>query len=330
MSSSSVTRKSLGLFGILGGFLCEAAAALPFVAPEVIWVSADQSFLVHLLGVVLFGGGASALISGGRSFGQWVGPAVLFTLLSLVLPILGLLMVLILTIILISHHAQLPQEEISLVEVAPVRTNREGSLYGPGPISQPLVSLLSSEEDEELRKIVLGQEGMPPEQTRPILHKLQKHPDVRVQLYANGLLNDQLDAIERQLADLKQRTKEHPSDEVSQTAIVEVYLYLFQSRLIASDEILQTAAQALRETELSLAFNPSNTTVLEARFEFQLMLGQFREAAITVEQLRHTAGREQKVARLRARLEYDQAAAQNVFSTPAPPASLENQRRSAL
>ena len=203
MTSSSVTRKSLGLFGILGGFLCEAAAALPFVAPEVIWVSAEQSLLVHLLGGVLFGGGASALISGGRSFGQWVGPAVLFTLLSVMLPMLGILVVLTLTIILISHHAQLPQEEISLVEVSPVRTDRESSLYGPGPISQPLVSLLS-------------------------------------------------------------------------------------------------------------------------------MLGQFREAAITVEQLRHTAGLEQNVARLRSRLDYDRAAAQNVFAPPASAAGLENQQRSAL
>ena len=90
---SSVTRKSLGMFGILGGFVCEAAAVLPFVAPEVIWVHASQSVWLHLSAAILLGCGASALLNA-RGIAQWIGASFLFALLGFVLPVLGLFAVL--------------------------------------------------------------------------------------------------------------------------------------------------------------------------------------------------------------------------------------------
>jgi len=320
MSSSPVTRQSLALIGILSGLLLEAAAALPFLAPEVIWIGAGQALWLHLAGAVLASAAAAALVTAQRGPGQWAGTAFLLSLFALSLPGIGLLAIIMLTLILVSHHAQKRIDKISLAEVLPRRASpdKDGSLYGPGPLAQPVVSVMNERSAGDLRRIVLGIQDMPPALTRPILHKLQRHPDVRVQLYANGLLNDQLDVLERRLATLRERVATHHGDETAQTAIVEVYLYLLKNKLVASDEIAQAASQALRETGRALALNPSNPTALQARAEFQLLLHDYRDAALVIEQLRHLPGQAARASALYARLLYDFAAVQDV---PSPPPS---------
>ena len=198
------------------------------------------------------------------------------------------------------------------------------------PLAQPLVSVMHRTSVDDLRRIVLGIECAPPALTRPVLHKLQKHSDVRVQLYANGLLNDQLDVLERRLATLKQRTVERPGDVDTQTSIVEVYAYLFANNLVAPDEVGQIAAQALRETETALALDPSNAVALHARAEFQLLLGDFRGAALALEQLRHVPGQQKRAADLHARLHFEFAAAQEIPVMPPPVPGAGQQNRAIL
>jgi hypothetical protein len=203
------------------------------------------------------------------------------------------------------------------------------SVHGPGPLPQPLVALLPHLEPTALRGIVLGLESMPPALTRPILHRLQKHPDVRVQLYANGLLNDQLDHLERRLATLKERISQRRSDDFTRTAIIEIYTHLFRSNLVAADEIAPTVAEALKECDLVLALDPANPTVMRARVEFQLLRGDFRDAAIGIEQLRPLPGQQNAAIALHARLLFDLAAAEPV-SHPSNPTPSSEQRTRAI
>jgi hypothetical protein len=112
MSHPKVNGRSLALIAIASSFLCEAAAALPFLASEVIWASARHALAWHLAAAFLVGGGAAALFASRRGFMQWAGPTVRFTLLAAPLPVLGLIAILLLTLILASHHAREMPEEI--------------------------------------------------------------------------------------------------------------------------------------------------------------------------------------------------------------------------
>lgn len=332
MSSPIPTQQGLGLMALLCGFVLEAAAALPWLAPEVVWIDTDQIVWLHIIGALVGASGAAALFSAKRGFGQWAGATLFFAIFAVVIPGLGLLAVFVLAVVLLSHHAQEEPVTVPFAKVRPrrVASRLDGSLYSSGPLAQPLVSMIDEFGEKELREIVLGLESMPPRRTRPILQRLQRHPDVRVQLYANGLLNDQVDVLERRLSVLKDRVAARPEDQDSQTAIIEVYLGLFENRMVANDEVAQIAKQALQETVTALAANPANPIALSAQAEFHLLRGEFEQSAFAIAQLRQVPGQAAHAARLDARLRFDRAAALHVAEPPpAPDASSQERPRSA-
>ena len=331
MTPLSQQRRNLAIIAILSGFLLEAAAGLPFLAPEVIWVSASQAPFLHLVAALLVAGGAAAFFTAGRGIGQWLGACLFFGILAVVIPVAGLFAVLFLSVILYAHHLKEPEKTISLEEL-PARSTemRPSSLvHDAGPLKEPLVAMLDRLDPGKLQQVVLGMASMPPAATRPLLQKLQKHADVRVQLYANGLLNDQLDALERRLATLKRRAQDDPGDASLRTAVVETYLTLFENGLVAADEVGQIAGQALRETTAALELDPSNVPALKAQAHFHLLRGEFREAARAIATLQTLPGCEADAARLQARLAFEHCGTQAVPPSPVPEPGSDSQPFSA-
>lgn len=291
--------------------LCETAALLPFVAPEVIWVTMGQSLWLHLVAALLGGVGIASLFRERMGSAHWGAPAVLFGLIAFILPGAGIVVALVMAQILRTHQKKSVPEESPFEEVE-TRERPVEPIHDAGPLAQPLVGLINSMALEKLQRVVLGMAEMPPGKTRPLLKKLQRHSDVRVQLYANGLLNDHLEGIERKMGALKQRVADDSSDVDSQLALVEMYRFQFDNDLIASDEIQQVALQAFQESKALLEMMPDHPVGLECQAEFLLHLQQFQEAADSVEKLFHRGGYEDLAIALHHRVRYEFATAQEV------------------
>lgn len=310
-SPASVTPRSPGLMSLFCALLCEGAALLPIVAPEVIWVTIGQAIWLHLVAALLSGVGIASLFRERLGSPHWGAPAVLFGLITFVIPGAGIGVAILMALILRTHQKRATEEESPFVEVETAEPP-VGTIHDAGPLPQPLVGMMDRMDPDKLQRVVLGMEEMPPGKTRPLLKKLQGHPDVRVQLYANGLLNDQLDVIERKMGALKQRVERDNSDIHSQLALVEMYRYQLDNDLIALDEVQQVALQAFQETKALLEKMPDHPVGLECQAEFLLHLQQYQEAADAVEKLFHRGGYEHEAIAMHHRVRYEFATAQEI------------------
>lgn len=271
----------LGALLFTVGFLLEAAAVTAFVAPDLASFLPTTPVLAHLAAALLLALGG-ALVATARVRGaQTIGLTLLFGTLALILPIIGPFAVLIFTVILAWHSwrklpAKIPLAKIPALDI---------SNASPCPVDAPLVGLLTQLSPAKLQKTLLGMARMPPRDTRPLLKTLQKHRDVRVLLYANGLLNDHLNLFEKRLAALQDLSHQNPRDEITLTALVETYAELIEHKLIPADEIPQTAKRALAAAVNALALDPANAPVLAIKARFELLVADFPTAYRTIQQL---------------------------------------------
>ena len=315
MSRRQLTRNRFAFFAVLIGLVCEAAALLPFVTLGPVWFAGQGAFILHGLASLYAGFGAAYTLTSGRGILQITGPALIFILLIFTIPVAGLVAVLLLTVILLAHQLQ---RRIDKPELTPIHDPSGPARRSPNPIADPLVTLASSLSVEDLRETILGMKEMPAGQTRGMLKKFQKHSDVRVQLYASGLLNDQVEADERRLATLEERGRDTPRDLPTLLAIVESYLRLIDQNLLADDEIPHTAQHACHAAAATLAVAPRDPIALQAMVRFQLLLNDFHGAYGTILRLHQLAGQKPAASDLLARLSYDYATSQPVVSTPPP------------
>lgn len=308
-----ITRNRVGLFALLTGLVCETAAAIPFFIVGVTWLGGQQAFILHGLAAVLTGLGAASVLTNREHPSRILGPAALFTLLAFAIPVAGLGAVLILTIILFSHRLQ-PVPTKSALTTIP-----EPGADTALPVIQPLVTTLNDLDTARLRAAVLGMDDMPCGQTRPLLARLQRHRDMRVRLYAGGLINDQTDADERRLASLEEQARSTPRDLSTLLAIVESYLRLIDEGLIHADELPHTAQRAVHAADAVLAIEPANSVALRAMTRFQLVLNDFHSAYGTILRLHQIDGQQHLATDLLARLSYEYATRLPAEAAPPSP-----------
>ncbi|NNM28402.1 MAG: hypothetical protein HKO57_02710 [Akkermansiaceae bacterium] len=313
---------------LLAGLGCELLAAWYFLVPGVPF--AFPVFPVHFSSAAVVGGGAGLLVTAGQARFQWLGPAVFFALLAALVPVAGSLGVIVMAVVFGMHRSR-PRPETPALRAVDgffrLPPAQPAGRFGfPGNV--PLVSVLGSLDAETLQSVTLGMTPLPERQSRPILTRLRNHPDVRVQLYANGLRNEQLDTLERRLAILKRSRDGQAPDEATLTAIVETYLHLFDNELVPPDEWTTTARRALQDTALAVSMSPDNPVALAGLVRFHLILREYQDAAALIAQLRLLPGQEAVAAILEARMRCEAAAHEAVPITPvpAPQASTLKQR----
>jgi hypothetical protein len=302
----------IGLLALAAGLVCETVAVLAVFVLGTTWTGGVEAIVLHVGASLLSGIGAASFLTNRECRHFLPAPAPLFILLVFAIPIAGLLAVLLLTGFLASHRFQDTPHRPAL-ECIP-----EPGPDTSCPITQPLVTMLDDLDPASLRACVLGMEDMPPGQTRTLLTRLLKHPDIRVRHYAAGLINDQTDADERRLAVLEEHGRSHPRDLPTLLAIVESHLRLIDERLVPPDELPQAAQRAIHAAEAVLAVAPRHAVALQAMARFQLVLDDFHGAYGTILRLYRFTDHRQGTTDLLARLSYEYAARQPVGATPPP------------
>jgi len=312
-------RTRLTALGLGAAMALEAAAAAASLDRSLARSVGEQALALHFLASV-FGGLAAASLPAPPRRQDWLGLALFLAVLAFFIPFAGLVAAFLLALVLVLHARRAPAPAKRFAEI-PQRHpggQRLSANQDPGVIDAPLAGKWSVLDAAALRRITLGMEALPARKARPLLHRLRHHPDVRVQLFANGLLTDQIERVERRLAELKARVRGNPNDEFSLTALVEVYDSLFADELVPADETAQTARQALAEADAALALFPANGVVLAAKIRFLLALGDFRKAAIMLNRLQLLPGHDAAAAALYDRIHFEYNATKPPVPAPAP------------
>lgn len=311
MKAPSKLKIALGLLMFAAGLGLETAAVLAFLSTGYAAVMPTSPFLLHLAATALIAFGAALAATARVGFTQALGLSALFAILTLILPGIGPLAILTFASVLAWHSWRWIPVKIKVEKIdAP-----EPSSINPCPVNEPLVGLLQRLPAEDLQHVLLGMSNMPPRQTRPLLKTLQKHDDVRVLLYANGLLNDHLNTFEKRLAGLQDQLKENPENEVILTALVETYASLIEHKLIPADEAPQTANRALALARKALEINPDNAPVLIAKTRFELLVADYQAAYTTILALYALPDSFETARLLHAELLFEHAATRPVPAT---------------
>lgn len=313
MNARTSIQVNLGasLFG--AGVLLEIGAVLGFFLPGLAALL-PSGVVSHLLAAALLAAGGSLVVTSRSRLSQSFGIGFLFLTLAVLLPGVGPPVILALTAVL-CHHAWKPRAtKVPLTEVTTTPATR-----GATPITAPLVGLRQTLPPQDLQAALLGMGHMAPGDTRPLLKSLRKHRDVRVSLYANGLLNDHLNLFEKRLSALQNRVEEDPRDTIALTALVETYAALIDNALIPADETAQTAMRALTAAQTALAVDPANPPVLAAKARFELLQANFSDAYATIQQLYALPDCFDQARALHAELLFEHAATRAVHTASGSP-----------
>jgi tetratricopeptide (TPR) repeat protein len=299
---------AVGVLIFAAGLVLETGAILSFLSKGYAAVVPASPFTLHISAAVLIAVGAALAVTARVGLVQALGLSAFFATLTLILPAIGPLAILIFASVLAWHSWHHIPKKIKLTKIP----EPDASSIDQCPINEPLVGLLKRIPAEDLQQALLGMSNMPPRETRPLLKALQKHDDVRVLLYANGLLNDHLNMFEKRLAGLQKQLKSDPNDEVILTALVETYASLIEHKLIPADEAPQTAKRALALAETALAINPGNAPVLVAKARFELLIADFQAAYATIQALYPLPDSFETARVLHAELNFEHAATRPV------------------
>lgn len=258
--------------GTLGGI---AFARLPADGLPVAWLlDAAACFLVFLLGYTVRGGAHSI--------------AILLTIFALCLPVAGPGIAALLGL---SIHFMRPAREVDEpYQVGNPVTERGKTGMPAAVLGHPLVESVRHLSQLDLVRLVNGLGSFPPGDVRPVLLRLRDAGDDQLQLFAQGGLNDPIEAADAQLRSLTRRAIAHPGEAATHCAIAEIHLYLLENHLVEAGDRPATWDAACEAIGDALRADPCDAQSLQVCARLNLIGGDPNKARLAAESLAKLPG----------------------------------------
>jgi hypothetical protein len=279
MRTRSLIVCSLALAALAGAVLSGFAFA-PIGSPDqpVAWLfNIAACILVFVLGFAIRGGTISV--------------ALLVTLLALCLPAVGPALAALTALAI--HFMRPARDEDDLYLIGnPVssrsRTGEPGTVLG-----RPLIESVRILSQINLFRLLTGIGSLPPKDARPVLARLRDSDDAQLQLFAQGGLNDAVEASEAHLRTLSRRARSHPEENQTHCAIAEINLYLLENNLIEEEDRPATWSAASHAIGDALRAAPDDALSLTICARLNLIGGEPGKAELAANSLAKIPGHEE-------------------------------------
>jgi hypothetical protein len=159
-------------------------------------------------------------------------------------------------------------------------TSRPCSVLG-----RPLVTAVRSLSDINLFRLLTGIACIPPDDARPVLLRLRDGDDPQLQLFAQGGLNDAIEAAENHLKYLTRRAHQHPGECPTHCAIAEINLHLLENHLVEPDDRPAMWDAACTAIARALEADPKDALSLKTCARINLLGGDPEKARLAAEAL---------------------------------------------
>ena len=172
-------------------------------------------------------------------------------------------------------------------------------------LGRPLVESVRKLSQINLFRLLTGIGSLPPKDARPVLTRLRDCDDAQLQLFAQGGLNDALDASERHLKTLKRRAQDHPDETATHCSIAEINLYMLENHLVEEDDRPAAWNAASHAIADALKTNPKDALSLTICARLNLIGGDADKARMAAESLAAIPGHDEAARLLLAEASFE-------------------------
>ena len=165
---------------------------------------------------------------------------------------------------------------------------------GPGAVlGRPLVESVRRLSHLNLFRLLTGIGSLPPRDARPVLVHLRDSDDAQLQLFAQGGLNDAIEASEAHLKSLARCAHARPGEAATHCAIAEINLYLLDNNLVEQDDRPATWDAASHAIADALKADPCDALSLKVCARLNLIGGDPEKAMLAAGALAKIPGHEE-------------------------------------